>query len=197
MSFCLVAVHSVYWVTGALGLEIHSGPELSQQCRGKGPSRALRWPRNSVQRPRKVRNAIDWQGIPWWLERISVVVWEWMKRVWDMGRVWSPNLQFCRYPGHYIQLNAVHRGWVEELHRAAFCQVSPPTGYCPTREFIGDGWSAWGSVWDTSRKLGRLSSKEGETDLNGIWLRFGAASLLDCCPLNSKSLNRSKLYPNS
>jgi hypothetical protein len=41
----------------------------------------------------------------------------------------------------------------------------------------------WGDI--ASKK----SSKEGESDLNGMWLRFGAASLLDCFPPNSKALN--------
>jgi hypothetical protein len=32
----------------------------------------------------------------------------------------------------------------------------------------------------------KKSSEEGETHLDGRWLRFGAASLLDCFPPNSK-----------
>jgi hypothetical protein len=33
----LVVVALRYWATSALGLEIHSGPELAQQHRNKGP----------------------------------------------------------------------------------------------------------------------------------------------------------------
>jgi hypothetical protein len=36
-SLCLVSVASGFWTTGALGLEIHSGPGLSQKHREKGP----------------------------------------------------------------------------------------------------------------------------------------------------------------
>jgi hypothetical protein len=79
----------------------------------------------------------------------------------------------------------------------AYCQVAPLD--ILERELVR--WSAWGSVWDTSRTLGRLSiywalaptrktrmestlcrksSKEGESNRDGMWLRFGAASFLDC-----------------
>jgi hypothetical protein len=44
----------------------------------------------------------------------------------------------------------------------------------------------------TSKK----KSREGETNLNGMWLRL-AVSLLDCFPPNSKTLNLSKLSTNS
>jgi hypothetical protein len=36
-SLCLIAVGMRYWAIVTLGLEIHSGPELSQQHREKGP----------------------------------------------------------------------------------------------------------------------------------------------------------------
>jgi uncharacterized membrane protein YphA (DoxX/SURF4 family) len=34
-SLCLIAMVLSYWTTGAFRLEIHSWPELSQQCREK------------------------------------------------------------------------------------------------------------------------------------------------------------------
>jgi hypothetical protein len=43
----------------------------------------------------------------------------------------------------------------------------------------------------------KKSSKEGDTNLNDLWLRVGAASLLDYFPPSSKSLNLSKLSTNS
>jgi hypothetical protein len=42
----------------------------------------------------------------------------------------------------------------------------------------------------------KKSSEEGETNLNGMWLKFGAASLPDSFLPNSKSLNLSKFSTN-
>jgi hypothetical protein len=54
-------------------------------------------------------------------------------------------------------LMAVHVDLVGALYQPAYCQVAPPTGYCPKRESVRDRQSMWGSVGDTSRKLERLS----------------------------------------
>jgi hypothetical protein len=58
----------------------------------------------------------------------------------------------------------------------------------PLRRSHQPGRPGWGTP--------QVKSKEGETNLNGMWLRIGAASLLDCFPPNSKSLNLSKLSTN-
>jgi hypothetical protein len=43
----------------------------------------------------------------------------------------------------------------------------------------------------------RVKNIKSIGNLNGMWLRVRAASLLDCLPPNSKSLNLSKLSSNS
>jgi hypothetical protein len=52
-------------------------------------------------------------------------------------------------------LLVVHVDLVSELYLPIYCQVAPPTEYCPKRESVRDGQSTW-AVCKT-RKLGRLS----------------------------------------
>jgi hypothetical protein len=49
-------------------------------------------------------------------------------------------------------LLAVHEDLVRGFHPSAYCQVAPPSGSRHTRELVGEGRNAWGSVRDISRK---------------------------------------------
>jgi hypothetical protein len=69
VSLHLIAMALWYWGTSALELEVHSGLNYLSNTERKG-LRVLRvmappQPRNSMHRPGKVRNSIDWQSIPW------------------------------------------------------------------------------------------------------------------------------------
>jgi hypothetical protein len=72
--------------------------------------------------------------------------WEWMKHVWDTGQVWSPNPQFPDVQVTTYSLMSVHMDLIGGLYWPAYCQVAPPTGYCPRKELVRDGRSVWGSV---------------------------------------------------
>jgi hypothetical protein len=105
----------------------------------------------------KVRSAIDWQSIPWWWEgspRLCESEWNvfetWSE--WEVPVCGSVNMQATTY-----RLMTIHVHLVGGLYWPAYCQVAPPTGYRPMKESVGDEQSMWGSVKDTSRKLGRLS----------------------------------------
>jgi hypothetical protein len=125
---------------------------------------------------------------------------------WAWARSWiSQGVKVFSFGTFFSNLSC-HDGDFFHLSYFIACSCFPPilvtwvrTTEAKMDEELGKGREVPLLVFSASQVTHRVPGLNIKStgNLNGMWLKDGAASLLDCCPPNSKSLNLSKPSTNS